>query len=215
MTDKPILFSGPMVRAILEGRKSQTRRVLHQWKSMPAPHSVVLQNNTCVCRWLSGARQDIAAPKKEGDRLWVREAWSGQYVFKDTPPSKREDFAWEGIPYFKEDIWYWADGSPEFGDWERGRPSIHMPKWASRLTLLVTDVRVERLQDISMEDAIAEGCSGYVSKDGEDGESPQEQFHDLWNSINTDSGKTWEDNPWVACYSFDVIHSNIDMLEAA
>lgn len=224
MADRPILFSNPMVRALLNGRKTQTRRVIK-----PQPISNVIAGAIEIEQgiWV-WRRSDDGSPEGQlnirfavGDRLWVREEWSGTHTFHKTKPSKREDFAWEGTSYFRDEIWYWADGSPEHGDWERGRPSIHMPRWASRLTLIVTDVRVERLQDISANDAIAEGIEqvsrgldlGWrdYSEDSQQVDGPRSSFCTLWNSIH--GPKAWGENPWVTALTFDVRHRNIDDLK--
>lgn len=163
MNERPILFSAPMVRAILDGRKTVTRRIV---KPVGNDDAFVLLDHG---KWFWPYRSDdgessITADGNEtphscpygqpGDRLWVREAFSGPHCMdasdgcKAVPPSKWGDCS---------RIWYWADGNPTEGDWTRPRPSIHMPRWASRITLEIVSVRVERLQDISYEDALAEG----------------------------------------------------------
>lgn len=179
MTERPILFSAPMVRALLAGTKTQTRRALkpqpdHRLDYQPRPVTsfMAIGTETATGRLVMGARDmsgqpvnafpagkhgvrdDIACPYgKPGDHLWVRETFSGPHCMEATsecasaPPSK-----WGR----SSRIWYWADGNPSEGDW---RPSIHMPRWASRIDLEITEVRVQRLQDISEADAIAEGCS--------------------------------------------------------
>ena len=127
MSDHPIIFSGPMVRSLLDGRKTQTRRVLK-----PQPQGEQPKNWTRA--------NDKAVRYAPGDRLYVREA-----INKVSTP---------GDVVYRAD--FEAGGNDGAGlGW---RPSIHMPRWASRLTLTVTDVRVQRLQDISEEDARAEGC---------------------------------------------------------
>lgn len=172
--ERPILFSAAMVRAILDGRKTQTRRVLKpQPVTSPGRLTGPWQDSDgrwgmMATEWRYSERLGNYEPEREtflpfkvaavGDCLWVRETWSGPYRMGDIPPRD-----WQpGLP-----IWYWADGNPDDGDWCRPRPAIHMPRWASRITLEVTDVRVQRLQDISEEDALAEGatsrpnCSGF------------------------------------------------------
>ena len=145
MTERPILFSAEMVRAILEGSKTQTRRVI---KPVPtfngggACHDAdALQQDYVEPHWVFPEICKYGAP---GDLLWVRETW-GQYPIELNPEPC--------------DAWYKAtsNGPPPPFKW---RPSIHMPRWASRITLRITDVRVERLQDISEDDARAEGV-GY------------------------------------------------------
>jgi len=212
MKARPILFSSPMVRALLEGRKTQTRRIVK-------PQPVV----SALGRWrwdfkLGGfvgscgthieGFHDCASFHcpygQPGALLWVREA---HYVIGEIPgpaPGSR----WTH---------YAADLSNNLGDtdhqWARGwKPSIHMPRWASRLTLRITDVRVQRLQDIGETDAVAEGAAPVlVPPDG--GSCPHaEGFRDLWESINGPG--SWDDNPWVWAISFDVLRANVDAVLA-
>jgi len=163
MKERPILFSGPMVRAILEGRKTQTRRIV---KPQPLRDRGVMAFN-------DGEHPQMRCPYgKPGDRLWVRETWCPDvepYTFR-----------------------YKADGDEPL---ERWRPSIHIPRWASRITLEVVSVRVERLQNISEDDALAEGITLV-----ERGTSPVDQFNKLWESINGPG--SWEANPWVWVVEF-------------
>ena len=194
-----------MVRALLDGRKTQTRRVL---KPLPR-RTIFFDPKTAV---LDQFQEPPYAP---GDRLWVREAFSYELLDVD-----RNGF----MP-----PWYWADGNPESGDFTRPKPSIHMPRWASRLTLLVTDVRVQRLQEISDDDARAEGIEplksgrGYydptVSHDqsrsivrfGQYYSLATHAFSALWDSIH--GPDAWDANPWVAAISFTVHRCNIDKME--
>lgn len=191
MSDKPILFSAPMIRALLDGRKTQTRRALK-----PPYGTLEFQPD--------GTWKPICTKFFPGDRLWVREqcaTWEGRandVVYRATEP----DQGWADLVHDQK------HGAP----WKR-RTSIHMPRWASRLTLIVTDVRVQRLQDISDADALAEGCRGYVSPCGDYGETPREEFHGLWNSIH--GPDAWDANPWVVALTFDVHRSNIDQMGAA
>ena len=192
MTDRNLIFSGPMVRALLEGRKTQDRRV-YQYDD---------------------GRWGIILHCAVGDRIWARESWSGDYVFRDTPPKSRNSFVADGHPYLRETIWYWADGSPEDGNYEKPVNARLMPRWASRLTLTVTDVRVQRLQDISEEDARAEGIFtpeiGYVNLGKK---APVIQYAMLWNSLH--GPDAWDANPWVSAITFTVHHGNIDQMRAA
>jgi len=176
----PIMFSGAMVRAILAGRKTQTRRIL---KPQPTGD---------INKWLhdhSPARWNI------GDHLWVRERFSGEWPDDTKPPGQ-----WgRGSP-----IWYWADGDPDDGDWTRPKPSIHIPRWASRITLLVEAVRVDRVQDISEAGSEAEGVkmTGKVYSDEADeyGGTYRYLFSNLWNSIHGPGA--WDANPWVSVTTF-------------
>ena len=225
--DRPVLFSGPMVRAILDGRKTQTRRVVHPY-GRPCQQDDgswldVWEEGRLPC---GGMEREVARPLRvpcaPGDRLWVRERWSGIHEFRNTKPSERKSFVGDGVPYLRDDIWYWADGDPNGGDYEPPRVSLHMPRWASRLTLTVTDVRVQRLQSISEADARAEGVSPLPTGQfmvGRDQEgpiycsSPVTAFAWLWDSINGKrTGCSWADNPWVAAVTFDVARGNIDAL---
>ena len=215
MKERPIIFSAPMVRAILSGTKTQTRRL---WK---LPRG---------CDWyaeMGGEREgwfvDHGAPwwlhatecrcpyGVPGDRLWVREAFSGPHSVDGLPPSEWNPCAWN-CP-----IWYWADGNPIQGDWTRPRPSIHMPRWASRILLEVTGVRVERIQDISEADAQAEGivsrrigtgdartgcrdAFGLACDDSVWASSTIQAYGALWESIN--GPDSWSANPWVWVVEF-------------
>jgi len=223
MADKPIIFSGPMIRALLDGRKTQTRRVLkpqpdigRDFVGIYAPGlSAVFE---CANPIETRGDQSIRLPYKIGQRLWVREAWSGEHFLADVKPSERLLVGHPSrLVSMIPETWYWADGSPDCGDWEKPRPSIHMPRWASRLTLTVTDVRVQRLQDISADDATAEGCPGWYSpahpdQGVTDGQASVEEFADLWNSLH--GPDAWDENPWVVALTFDVHRCNIDQMEA-
>jgi hypothetical protein len=235
MKERPIIFSAPMVRAILAGTKTQTRRVVKPQppEILPAyapkvywpardrhmthgdpDGAAYLQferpgdyDGVHVMRGGFGFRCPYGQP---GDRLWVRETW-----------------AWSGdgaIPAFdrvrKGEVWFRADPertSPGI----RWRPSIHMPRWASRITLEVTGVRVERLQDISKAEAVAEGIErgegfpgwyrGPLPGDSpglvESGRKfktptafPRLAYRALWESIN--GSNSWDANPWVWVIEF-------------
>ena len=200
MTDRPIIFSGPMVRALLAGTKTQTRRVLK-----PQPLTVGDQFG-----FRQGARND-ELPYQPGNRLYVREAFRLRQDQDSKPPSQ---------DWWKSGAWYHADDptlepSGCGGGAGKLRPSIHMPRWASRITLVVTDVKVERVQDISGDDCIAEGIwPREERKLGRSGEAI-EAFRDLWDPINAKRGYGWDVNPWVAAISFTVHQGNIDSLERA
>lgn len=205
--DRPILFNGPLVRAILEGRKTVTRRPVKATKAhadgfMMLDHGKGWWPYNAFGDFASdheGMEYPIACPYgKLGDWLWVRETcFINDYREASVPEQERADC----------EIHYRADGIPDFeGEEEliRWRPSIHMPRWASRILLEVTDVRVERLQDITEEQALAEGIKkhsdgGYHVEDGKHfSDSPVESFACLWSSVGGD----WDANPWVWCVSF-------------
>ena len=188
--ERPILFQGDMVRAILSGSKTQTRRIV---KGMALDW---LQPGVFTPEFVAAPENDMCPHGKKGDRLWVREAFSGchEYDVEKFPPS-----AWFRL----DPLWYWADGNPTSGDWTRPKPSIHMPRWASRITLEITEVRVERLNSISEVDAIAEGVNVHPDHHGKSRSSiysPVQAYRDLWERIN--GSGSWEANPWVWCVSF-------------
>lgn len=237
MADKPILFSGPMVRAILEGRKTQTRRVVkrqppkgahspYTWGAGPKPGYIVFQD-------MSGDPLTLW-PYAPGDRLWVREHWRTVTSLDSYSPAQMADLAfvagyerpWAPIRYEADGV---TDNLESCDPLGRHRQGMHMPRWASRLTLSVTDVRVQRLQDISEDDARAEGIErlktgrGYyeptVSKAmvraGVWHRKATHAFEALWDSLNAKRGFGWDANPWVCAVSFEVQKINIDQLEAA
>lgn len=139
----------------------------------------------------------------------MRETFSGPHCMEKSPDCAAVPPSNWGR---SSSIWYWADGNPSSGDWTRPRPSIHMPRWASRITLEITDVRVERLQDISQADAMAEGAPpSHPSIDVISREHGYEDFSrswyaQLWDQIN---GKltSWSSNPWVWVVCFKRVTS--------
>ncbi len=183
MTERPILFSAPMVRALLDGSKTQTRRA---WRDQPPPGVKV--------GYVPG--QTKTPYGQPGDRLWVREAWKAHTTFDHLPP--------RDIP--QSHVWYMADDG--YKAESRFRQGMFMPRWASRIMLEVTGVRVERLQDISAADAIAEGISefmgGWWCKHDDApqiaGMTPQEGYRHLWERINGPG--SWDLNPWVWVVEF-------------
>ena len=217
MKERPILFSAPMVRALLEGRKTQTRRVL---KPQPVP---CLSWSAPPAGTYPSDRGWSRIPAQPGDRLWVREAFyltddgeAGCAVHAADEDAVKEHFRSIRETQAKHIL---SDGWA--GPHLRLRSSIHMPRWASRITLIVEAVKIERLQDISEADAIAEGIrrdssafmhAGWWVYDGEklpSGEpanvttKPIDSFASLWRSIN--GPDSWDANPWVAAITFRVI----------
>lgn len=221
MKERPILFSAPMVRALLAGTKSQTRRIVKpmpKWASrfpvcnpsgMAAGHQIW---------WWDGEFDRVGVAQDcpygvPGDALWVREAHA--LIWPDeNAPERDEDNRVE----YRAD----TDGRCLPGEWpddERGnedcprwRPSIHMPRWASRITLRITDVRVERLNEISEADAEAEGAPrGGFDEDGRFYENPvgpdrgtyRAGYAGVWEHINGPG--SWAANPWVWAVSFEVV----------
>lgn len=212
MADFPIIFSGPMVRALLDGRKTMTRRLV--------PYGSV---------WMR-----VLA----GDRLWVREAFHATegfnrpvtgdcaHLFGYQEPGENREWTVPGIGRVRE-------FQQHFGGWGGRRskncPSIHMPRWASRLTLTVTATKIERLQDISEDDARAEGASMHkiVARDARCGArdewcfgvdergdvlgaaaTARDGFELLWERLH--GAGSWDANPEVVAISFDAIRANID-----
>lgn len=191
MKERPILFSGPMVRAILEGRKTQTRRVVKPNRSAPTASHVSCTPASDGSYWVEPGGWVACPYGKPGDRLWVRET-----ILRI---GDRSDPICASI--------YAADGSMTPADawpWKADRlPSIHCPRGLSRITLEVISVRVERLQAISNEDAKAEGVREY---DGDEPGDYRGGFRDLWQSINGKRpGCSWDDNPWVWAIEFKVV----------
>ena len=195
MKTRPILFSAPMVRAILNGTKTQTRRAVKDRHIDAAPPA-------CFFQWL----RERCPYGQPGDRLWVRETWQvvdgserARRIVTDPSPSR----GW---------IEYAATVHPGHEPPPRWRPSIYMPRWASRILLEITAARVERLQDISGEDAVAEGIArdgdGYerfhVDPDAPLGQSftrnPVLAYRGLWEKIN--GVGTWDANPLVWVIEF-------------
>ena len=195
MKERPILFSGPMVRAILDGYKTQTRRVMkpqpdyHENENMPGHFGT----------WFHSWNLDHIAVDIDdiiqycpfggpGDRLWVRETFVVDYEIGENTRGE--------IP---PAVFYRAtdDGKTNFTPGlEKWKPSIHMPRKYCRLLLDLRAVRVERLNDITEDDCKSEGC---VDR----GDSAGDEFAELWESINGKRGCGWKENPWVWVVSFE------------
>jgi len=262
MTERPILFNGAMVRAILEDRKKQTRRVaklphanpLGQWEPTTfGGGGIYTSNGEKVPHqgaiWHTRTGDVLGCPYGQpGDRLWVRETWTwegGSSTYpRDTPlpdgaydklyvryaadgskrtietggnvlpvprqPPQREgeeyclrdapaDFVYTGDNTYVDRLGRW---------WKRKIPAIHMPRWASRILLEVTDVRVQRVQEISDDDCESEGiqqqwtCINPGTGSYAHGNDVRDDFRKLWNSINERRGFGWNANPWVWCLTF-------------
>lgn len=203
--ERPILFSGPMVRAILDGRKTQTRRVAKglalDWLDSVnfTPEYVAMPSN------------DLSPYGFAGDRLWVKETFVafGRWETRFNEKKGRDEWNFvdmtleSGREYRFEGALPNARRNSVTPAWWR-RPSLFMPRAASRITLEVTGVRVERLQDISEADSYAEGVHpGWWEYDnGEGTESARESFQCLWDSINAERGYGWDVNPWVWVIEF-------------
>lgn len=202
---KPIIFNDAMVRAILDGRKTQTRRAVK-----PQHGADVVVTDGQVWRPSRTDYDGYASCPfgKPGDRLWVRETWiPGYYHDPDGEggpmvsiiyAADNGDAMVKAPSYELAEDWsysYSEDGDPP----PARRSPVSMPRWASRITLEITDVRVQRLQDISEEDAIAEGV--VCPRLGTYGMNPETVFRALWDSI-AKPGALWRDNPWVWAISF-------------
>lgn len=217
--EKPILFSGAMVRAILEGRKTQTRRVCALQDDKDYKHGGAM--------WTELQKLDRCPYGKPGTHLWVRETWAKN---NNQLSDHHSDVS---VVYRADSESRALDNGTEL-PW---KPSIHMPRSYSRISLEIVSVKVERVQDISEADAIAEGCTSVPfeqwysgKKPMIDGSSPRqecrglppdtwtdieklnaydplahtakEDFQKLWDSINSDRGFGWEKNPWVWAIEF-------------
>lgn len=256
MADRPILFSAPMVRALLDGRKTQTRRIIN----FPGVENVVefvqvgtdSRTGTPVFEMKDAAGQHLNRPAgkhcvtphysprfAKGDRLWVKETWRDEHpiAIQEGRYSQPGRAGIPGPPGVSYRTIYRADGEP-LQAWRRAdgehpyftldgpaddaaarHPTVcstfnradgrgafwdsarYMPRWASRLTLTVTDVRVQRLQEISKADAQAEGT-------GVEFMDHRLAFEAIWRTIN--GAGAWESNPWVVALTFTVERRNID-----
>jgi hypothetical protein len=178
---KPILFSTPMVQAIQAGRKTMTRRVI---KIDDAPENWKISlSGTSIVRT---APYDVKLSRYNvGDILWVRETWAdvfGKYEYRADYSESENTYR---VKRYGTTIAKW-------------RPPIHMPREATRIFLRVTEVRVERLQDISYDDCLQEGMHDY----GTDVDTLG-AFQDLWQKLNAKRGYGWDKNPWVWVYEFE------------
>ena len=224
MKERPILFSGAMVRALLDGSKTQTRRavklqVQHDdswvggWKIVHKRVTQALLTFNQLGGKPLGSDAAICPYGQPGDRLWVRETWvCDDYRLQQGP--------YVEVPGAREALFYRADNeqpfeAPEGKFW---KPSIHMPRWASRILLEIVSVRVEQLNDCSRKDAIAEGIHRYehiwrdceyplgnVAYEPVEGwptrySCPVQAYQALWESIN--GAGSWDDNPWVWVVEF-------------
>jgi hypothetical protein len=190
--EKPILFNTEMVKAVLSGRKTQTRRVVKP-QPTPDPSKIVRFNDDeFICESNSG-KVGIFEPNtlkcpygQVGDRLWVRETWQSD---KDkTKFIYKADYS----------EFFTCDNDILFG-W---KPSIHMIRRASRINIEIVDIRIERVQDISPEDALSEGIT-FIGKPSYF--TSIIVFKRLWDSINKKRGYGWDVNPWVWVVEFKVI----------
>ena len=201
MKAHPIIFGTESVKAILEGRKTQTRRVI---KPQPINADYWTFHQDTPFNGAFYPNTDNALPKllkcpygQVGDRLWVKETWVTNPIFPLTKLRGKED-----LPYiiYKADKTQWND--------YKWRSSLFMPRWASRITLEITGLRVERLQEITEEDCLAEG----IPERGTIFMHPTARgiplihaYANLWDSLNAKRGYGWETNPWVWVIEFKIL----------
>lgn len=210
--ERPILFSGPMVLSILQGRKTQTRRVVKgtalDW----------LNDARFTPSYVADRANGLSRFGYPGDRLWVRETWcpansdNGPVVLYKADQGRRylvdESYPVDYSKFpVKGNAWSAWASEVEEGSTKANRPAIHMPRWACRLVLEITDVRIERLHDITEADARAEGAEVALAPDWY-AERPGEMrfaqhrygFADIWGNIN--GAESWNANPWVWVITF-------------
>lgn len=206
MTDIPIIFSAPMVRALLSGRKTMTRRLA--WRD----------NGKAGDNFVAEAAPSPWRKARAGDRLWVRESLT--HVKHDPVTARPCDIhcytaaippGYDSANPYEPNYLFPQDGTPHLKP--KNTPAIHMPRWCSRITLIVTATKIERLQEITKDDVISEGITkreGFPIADAHAGW--HEPFAKLWNNLH--GAGSWEANPEVVALSFRVIKSNIDAAEA-
>lgn len=219
MTTRPINLTDWQVRAALDGRLSLVvEPVMPEWEETVnrefsgwRPERIGNREWVLVGGFTIGAR--ITSRRATGDRLWAREAWR---------PSISAADPWHVAVLYPNDgkvrHWGWSSDD-DFGDWiipkaaAKGNVSSQiMPRWASRLTLIVTDVKVMRAQEIGDVDANKAGLKGFISADGQDGVSPREDFQDAWNTRHAKRGLGWDANPWVTATTVTVHRCNINQM---
>lgn len=221
----PLIFSTDMIRALLDGRKTQARLPIKNVFSHLVP--ALGEYRDCIkdidgmpsCIEYRPSNWEVCPYGQPGDLLWVREAFAIRYQ------------SWHYTDGHRYRIDYKAGGPAPIHPYKAPRayprhshttdgelawaPSIHMPRWASRITLRITDVRVQRVQDISNDDITHEGMKewppdepGTLTELGE--QAIRGSFHVLWDCINASRGHLWESNPWVWALTFEVIQANVD-----
>ncbi|WP_400258240.1 hypothetical protein [Serratia nevei] len=210
MKERPVIFNGEMVLAILDGRKTQTRRVIKLSHERGMVNPVIRGRNGEISSISCRLAPTLCPFGQVGDRLWVRETfailgnedgcpidWDGNLIKGDEKHAARiyKASCWQEPGNYG--LWSIPDRDTQYeGAW---RPSIHMPRWASRISLEITAVRVERLNDISEEDAKAEGVKAGVCP-GHEHMMHQVAFSELWQSIY--GAESWRANPWVWVIEF-------------
>jgi len=179
---KPIIFSTPMVKAILEGKKTQTRRII-----IPQPHAGIRRCPFVPSRYEDGHGREIKVKYRMDDILYVRETW-----FYDKTDKKC---------YYRAGAEKYEDYDPTEWKW---KPSIYMPKKYARLFMVIQNVKLQKLQDITPSEVRAEGIieeegDGLILRD----KLEAQRFEDLWDSLNAKRGYLWESNPWVWAIEFE------------
>ncbi|HBQ8759856.1 TPA: morphogenetic protein [Klebsiella quasipneumoniae] len=201
MKERGMIFNAEMVRALLDGRKTQTRRIIKDCTVGRDPISKFIKIGK---KFIGCYPEDVPELIREccpygvpGDRIWVRETWARYNIDQNI-----------------HDIAYRATTPADWPEEGRWRPSIHMPRWASRIVLEITDVRVEQLNAISQEDAQAEGMEltgwrpTYSDPDsGGEVMTPYDNFAELWSSIYGD--ESWKANPWVWVIEFKRVEGGV------
>ncbi len=224
MADHPIIFSAAMIGALLAGRKTQTRRLAWRFKTLPAvKEDGMLRNMSDHWECLSSNGDGIETWRAEtlwqsvkpGDRLWCREVWAHDAEDLETCRRAFEDILPGGNtfgPYYRA-----GEVAPETLKW---RSPIHMPRWASRLTLVVTATKIERLRDISETDAIAEGIDRHNhsakwpdGSPGVIGNVARRNFATLWENLH--GAGSWRSDPEVVVLTFAAHKQNIDAMKEA
>ncbi|HIJ71681.1 MAG TPA: hypothetical protein HPP87_10010 [Planctomycetes bacterium] len=217
MTDHPLLFNGDMVNALLAGRKTQTRRVIKPQPILQPNHPPfkdrgydVWWHPKTACQTVHALRQSLRdyCPYGDiGDRIWVKETFAIENTCEydehiDIPtdrPVKTIEDGYHLIPHYRatEPEPHITDGGPDGDDdTTKWSPSIFMPKWAARIWLEITGIRIERVQDIDAGDITKEGLIASSTMD------LIAVWIDLWDSINAERGYGWHVNPWVWAISF-------------
>lgn len=201
MKERPILFNAEMVKAILSGRKTQTRRVV-KFPLRDVNMGCELAGNELAGEVKAGDYRNCPLGQP-GEQFWVRETWQVIHDYTDEHGNVDERRYARSIPKQRGNYWHpvyaasWGNERKEDREFP-WRPSIHMPRWASRIDLLITGVRVERLNDISVGDVMREGCSAADTKSGY---CVADVFVQLWESIYGE--RSWQANPWVWVIEFE------------
>lgn len=231
---KPILFSEAMVQAILRGEKTQTRRIIRGVSNQRAESYYIQDNRWWAEAWeTQGWKGTVDSPYGEpGGYLWLRETW-GAHTRSAGGPATPRPGGWLGLGYKADGLGegdildvdlehtYWVkppgDAWNHYREkvrWQKWLSPLHMPRWASRITLFLDELRIERLQDISEKDALAEGVTAYYRKSTPEepgcSVSARARFRRLWDQINGERA-SWDQNPWVWVLTFSVATNHLQI----